>query len=267
MEDEVTAPPLPESVQCPVCSKGFKPSKINAHLDRCLRDDDDRCPSAMEEGGPPLKKPRVTTASPPPVPANGTPTRGLRNTSSTVFSLFQNKKHNLSAQSERSPSFSEKQQQQLPGSSSSAVSRGVKRTAPGDTEPGQTDPTVPRPPSTPLTSVRTSTEAVPSRTFLTTDKPLAETLRPKTLEEYFGQNKVVGEHTLLRSLLDSQDIPSLILWGPPGCGKVINLNDPNMWLHCILHILFLHALMQLPLTQSWHNVKAAKYIAPICPLM
>ncbi|XP_056453339.1 ATPase WRNIP1 isoform X1 [Gadus chalcogrammus] len=184
MEDEVTAPPLPESVQCPVCSKGFKPSKINAHLDRCLQDDVDRCPSTMDEGRPPLKKPRVTTASPPPVPvstANGTPTRGLR-----------------------------------------AVSKGVKRTAPGDIEPGQpdADPTMlTSPPSSQLTLVKTSTEAVPSRTFLNTDKPLAETLRPKTLEEYFGQNKVVGEHTLLRSLLESQDIPSLILWGPPGCGK------------------------------------------------
>ncbi|XP_030218900.1 ATPase WRNIP1 isoform X1 [Gadus morhua] len=224
MEDEVTAPPLPESVQCPVCSKGFKPSKINAHLDRCLQDDVDRCPSTMDEGRPPLKKPRVTTASPPPVPvstANGTPTRGLRGTSSTVFSLFQNKKQNVSVQGERSPSFSEKLQQPPP-SSSSAVSKGVKRTAPGDIEPGQpdADPTImPSPPSSQLTLVKTSTEAVPSRTFLTTDKPLAETLRPKTLEEYFGQNKVVGEHTLLRSLLESQDIPSLILWGPPGCGK------------------------------------------------
>uniref|UniRef100_A0A3Q3FQ25 WRN helicase interacting protein 1 n=1 Tax=Labrus bergylta TaxID=56723 RepID=A0A3Q3FQ25_9LABR len=50
-------------------------------------------------------------------------------------------------------------------------------------------------------------------------KPLAETLRPHTLEEYFGQNKVVGQETLFRSLLESQEIPSLILWGPPGCGK------------------------------------------------
>lgn len=55
------------------------------------------------------------------------------------------------------------------------------------------------------------------------DKPLAEVLRPSTLEEYFGQNKLIGEQTLLRSLLQSQEIPSLILWGPPGCGKVSGL--------------------------------------------
>uniref|UniRef100_A0A3Q3KIP4 UBZ4-type domain-containing protein n=1 Tax=Monopterus albus TaxID=43700 RepID=A0A3Q3KIP4_MONAL len=57
------------------------------------------------------------------------------------------------------------------------------------------------------------------RTLLTMDKPLAEMLRPNTLEEYFGQSKVVGQQTLLRSLLGSQDMPSLIFWGPPGCGK------------------------------------------------
>lgn len=57
------------------------------------------------------------------------------------------------------------------------------------------------------------------RMLMTSSKPLAQMLRPSTLEEYFGQNKVVGQQTILRSLLDSQEIPSLILWGPPGCGK------------------------------------------------
>ncbi|XP_035375569.1 ATPase WRNIP1 [Electrophorus electricus] len=55
--------------------------------------------------------------------------------------------------------------------------------------------------------------------LLSADRPLADSMRPSTLEDYFGQNKVVGEQTLLRSLLESQEIPSLILWGPPGCGK------------------------------------------------
>lgn len=68
-----------------------------------------------------------------------------------------------------------------------------------------------------------STSSAPGlslESLLTVEKPLAEKLRPTTLEEYFGQNKVVGEQTLLRSLLQSQEIPSLIFWGPPGCGKV-----------------------------------------------
>lgn len=44
-------------------------------------------------------------------------------------------------------------------------------------------------------------------------------MRPSTLEEYMGQSKVLGTDTLLRSLLESNEVPSIILWGPPGCGK------------------------------------------------
>lgn len=51
-------------------------------------------------------------------------------------------------------------------------------------------------------------------------QPLADRLRPDTLRDYVGQERVLGAHTLLRSLLESHEIPSIILWGPPGCGKV-----------------------------------------------
>lgn len=49
--------------------------------------------------------------------------------------------------------------------------------------------------------------------------PLAETLRPKTLEEYLGQNQVVGENSAFLNLLRSGRLFSCIFWGPPGCGK------------------------------------------------
>ena len=52
--------------------------------------------------------------------------------------------------------------------------------------------------------------------------PLAEQMRPATLEYYEGQDTVIGKGKLLRSLIQSHQIPSMILWGPPGCGKVIN---------------------------------------------
>ncbi|XP_069469630.1 ATPase WRNIP1 isoform X2 [Ambystoma mexicanum] len=50
-------------------------------------------------------------------------------------------------------------------------------------------------------------------------KPLADRMRPATLDDYMGQGKVLGAKTLLRSLLESNEVPSIILWGPPGCGK------------------------------------------------
>jgi putative ATPase len=50
-------------------------------------------------------------------------------------------------------------------------------------------------------------------------QPLAERLRPKTLDEYIGQKHLVGENAILRRMIESGRISSFILWGPPGVGK------------------------------------------------
>lgn len=50
--------------------------------------------------------------------------------------------------------------------------------------------------------------------------PLADVVRPTTIEEFVGQDKVVGADSFLRTALKTGDVPSLIFWGPPGCGKV-----------------------------------------------
>lgn len=49
--------------------------------------------------------------------------------------------------------------------------------------------------------------------------PLAERLRPQCLEEYIGQQHLVGEGGVIRKFIESGNIPSFILWGPPGVGK------------------------------------------------
>jgi putative ATPase len=51
------------------------------------------------------------------------------------------------------------------------------------------------------------------------DSPLADRLRPRTLEEFAGQEKLIGPGKLLRQLIERDEVPSLILWGPPGTGK------------------------------------------------
>lgn len=50
-------------------------------------------------------------------------------------------------------------------------------------------------------------------------QPLAERMRPKTLDDYIGQKHLVGEGAILRKMIDSGRISSFILWGPPGVGK------------------------------------------------
>ncbi|XP_028450002.1 ATPase WRNIP1 [Perca flavescens] len=205
----------PDAVQCPVCFKDFKPATINGHLDVCLlKSVTDSSPSATDESEPPLKKSRSSAETGPASP-------GVNNTmassssmagapSSAVFSLFQTNKSKGSVQDERN---------ELVSSTQSPVSKGVKRNLLGEAEPGPgTDNVKSQPSGLNGQNLKTSTDLSP-RTLLTINTPLAETLRPNTLEEYFGQNKVVGQQTLLRSLLDSQEVPSLILWGPPGCGK------------------------------------------------
>ena len=57
--------------------------------------------------------------------------------------------------------------------------------------------------------------------------PLAEQLRPKDFDEYFGQDEIAGKNSSFRALLDSGRVPSMIFWGPPGCGKVRLLGHSN----------------------------------------
>ena len=66
------------------------------------------------------------------------------------------------------------------------------------------------------TSSKTSSSSAP----VELSAPLAEVMRPKSIEEYVGQDSVIGKSAILRTVLESGQAPSLIFWGPPGCGKV-----------------------------------------------
>lgn len=50
-------------------------------------------------------------------------------------------------------------------------------------------------------------------------EPLAERMRPRTLDDYVGQEHIVGKNGVLRRMIESKHITSFILWGPPGVGK------------------------------------------------
>ena len=55
-------------------------------------------------------------------------------------------------------------------------------------------------------------------------QPLAETLRPSSLEDYIGQRHLIGKDAILRNAIENNNIPSMILWGPPGVGKTTLAN-------------------------------------------
>src|SRR4030042_319104 len=51
------------------------------------------------------------------------------------------------------------------------------------------------------------------------EAPLAARMRPRSFEEFVGQEHLVGEGRVLRRVIDADQLPSIILWGPPGSGK------------------------------------------------
>lgn len=44
-------------------------------------------------------------------------------------------------------------------------------------------------------------------------------MRPESIDDYIGQSHIMGKDTVLRKILDKNEVPSMILWGPPGVGK------------------------------------------------
>ena len=68
-------------------------------------------------------------------------------------------------------------------------------------------------------------------------KPLAEQLRPTCLDNYIGQSHLVGKGAVLRTLIESGKIPSMILWGPPGIGKTTLATIISKTLNRPFHVL------------------------------
>ena len=50
-------------------------------------------------------------------------------------------------------------------------------------------------------------------------RPLADEMRPTTIDEIVGQTNLLGETGLIRRMVDNHKLSNIILWGPPGCGK------------------------------------------------
>lgn len=187
-------------VSCPVCSRELPASRINLHLDRCLQGPGGGDPLPEPGGGgqssspaaplqQPCKKKMRLCASPErsSCSSRGEEGKGGLSPPTPLFSLFQKGR----GSGAKAPP-------------KNAAGPGSPPRAEGEGEEEEERPGV---------GAKDLAQELEG-------KPLADKLRPDALGDYVGQERVVGEQTLLRSLLEAHEIPSLILWGPPGCGKV-----------------------------------------------
>ena len=220
-------------IDCPICGRSFDAFVVTEHVNRCLLqcesieesktvDKGGSSPSTvvgkangMQRGS--LVSEKVTfNAKGPKTP------KTQKSPSSNFFTSAKTPKRAFSNVAGKSPSFppikkmKSTEQQSLSTVDSVHTSVGDISHKRSDFKSQQFENTEPRSgyPNENLKSG--SSIRLKGKEFM----PLAERMRPCSLDDYVGQTKVLGSDSLLRSLLEADEIPSMILWGPPGCGKV-----------------------------------------------
>ncbi|XP_076449317.1 ATPase WRNIP1-like [Babylonia areolata] len=209
-------------MECPVCGRVFPASSINTHVNECLNNQVVESNTGEEDTGGTFDANE----------RKGTNTSTKRK-SSTTWGSLQPMRPAVSPNSSKKPKIKETteteseprtvnidREEKHETSDDVSVERNVSY-SPARSTHGAASSTK----STPLFPGKStqSDRQQPAKSVSTNKAesfaPLAERMRPKGLEDYVGQDKAVGRDSMLYSLLSSDHIPSLILWGPPGCGK------------------------------------------------
>ena len=192
-------------VECPVCSRSFVNWTINQHIEECLSRNDDNIPTVKKEVN--KNKPSSVKLSKSPETA-----QNKKNVKSPCINGSKLSKSPESTENRRNKpgSFTSPPLKRARVDNSQATSV-VKQNG----EHNQKMPTM-------VSSKQNTHQEVPeAKTKKSKFVPLAEKLRPQTLQEYVGQTQILSDKSMLKRLLEAVEIPSMIFWGPPGCGKVV----------------------------------------------
>ncbi|KAJ8655039.1 hypothetical protein O0I10_009246 [Lichtheimia ornata] len=180
-------------VECPICSQFVPSSSINAHIDSGCSTA--AVNSTSTEG--PTKQSQLSFSS----PDTNKPVK--------MAPLFSNKRSNESATKSSSATSIPKPSKPTQPSSSTTSSSKSTSTSPQMKRMASESSSSTTPENTKKQRRDPSREAM----------PLAAKVRPASLSEFVGQEELLGENGVLRTLMQCDRIPSMVLWGPPGCGK------------------------------------------------
>lgn len=211
------------TASCPICNKPVPLEAMNNHLDICLLPGGKELHSEQQEPGESQGTTLISSSLPshPPQPFSAPVfTSQLQPVQSSLLRKRSSPSTSPSSSSGSKQSFLSFGQTAQPQLSTStpakpppAKARKLVRSSVAtkqSTDPsdrGETENTVPSHDGKEKTSSKLSA-------------PLAELMRPSTIVDYVGQENVIGKNAILRTILESGNVPSLIFWGPPGCGKV-----------------------------------------------
>lgn len=178
-----------DTSSCPICNKDFASAQIEAHVNRCIFLNTTDEPAASRPFTLKRRQCDDLTVSP---DAKKKAKPSQPPTAATKASV------KASALSLKRPPVK------------SAITIDLSDELPSSL-PAKTctSPRTPQQPPQPTAAEVAATKSI----------PLAEQMRPDCIDDYVGQSHIFGADTVLRKVLDRNEVPSMILWGPPGCGK------------------------------------------------
>ena len=208
-------------VDCPICGRSFSAAFVNEHVNKCLNTTQQSLATStgvqieVDSGH---KSPTGDACLPDKSPGTLSKRRasngntGLAGSPQTTSALniLKRSSSNLAGKSISNPPLKKLKTQETTATSKSPENKKTDHKGPVSSLHSHS--------YFPDTKSKDSRKAQKSKANQFT--PLAERMRPKTLSEYVGQSQVLGNNSLLRTLLEANEIPSMIFWGPPGCGKV-----------------------------------------------
>ena len=212
-----------QKVECPVCNSVFKSSEINQHIDECLKSQDQTVDQDVIFEKSENRNRKRKSDSPEKsgwgfLKASSFSTSKKTKTDENIHEIVNKnlkitmKLSNLQSNAKQTDNERKKEQNlQCTNISNSTVPKcSIASTSTQN--------------STEINghSSEISNTEEPLQTNIDPFKPLAEQMRPTCFDDYIGHDKEVGGSTMLGKLLQSDTVPSMVLWGPPGCGKVSN---------------------------------------------